>query len=65
MKLDVEWRSTSLRPVQMPSVECPMVSSAAENSWRVVSHCLPCRNCLTMKLEGSDMAGEVECGYRL
>ncbi len=61
----IQWRTASLRPVPMPSVQCPRVhqlgSEGVHVEWLGCSHCLGCALMHGIKINGQQQTGEVRC----
>jgi hypothetical protein len=61
----IEWRTAMLRPVAMPSVECPSVrdwdSGSRVKAWMCVSHCLACAAARGVDVDFEKRTGEVNC----
>ena len=62
----IEWRATYLRPVAMPSVECPVVKNwdtgLVGPDWLGISHCLACAHAVMIRADFEAASGEVHCG---
>jgi len=61
----VQWRTAMLRPVAMPTVECPCVkdwdTGKTGMDWLCINHCLPCASAIYIHLDMEARTGEVRC----